>query len=75
MADFDIQGKITEIVSKLKDDKNLLAKFKNDPIKTVEDLIGVDLPDEAIKSIVAGVKAKVGAGSILDKIKAFFSKK
>ncbi len=74
MADFDIQGKITEIVSKIKDDKDLLGKFKDDPIKTVEELIGVDLPDEAIKGIVEGVKAKIGADGIIDKIKGLFGK-
>ena len=55
----DIKAKIEEIVKKLTSDKNLLSEFKSDPVKVVEKLIGIDLPDDKIKSIVDGVKAKI----------------
>lgn len=61
----DIKEQIESIVGKLKNDKNLLADFKKDPIKTVEKLLGIDLPDEALEKVVDGVKAKLG----LDKVK------
>ena len=32
----DIKAKIEELVKKITSDKNLMSKFKNDPIKTVE---------------------------------------
>ena len=51
----DIKAKITELTDKIKSDPNLLEKFKSDPIKTIESLLGVDLPDEQIKSIVDGI--------------------
>ncbi len=57
-----IKSKIDEIVSKIKGDKHLGEKFAKDPIKTVEGLLGVDLPDEAVKNIVEGVKDKLGGG-------------
>ena len=46
-------------------------------MKTVEDLLGVDLPDEQIKAVVEGVKAKLlaGDGNIVDKIKGLFDGK
>lgn len=71
----DIKAKITEIVDKIKGDKGLMEKFKKDPVKTVESLIGVDLPDEAIEKVVEGVKAKISVdklGGIADKIKGIF---
>ncbi|MBE6016911.1 MAG: hypothetical protein E7233_04765 [Lachnospiraceae bacterium] len=56
--ELNIKEKIDEIVAKFKNDPELLKKFKEDPIKTIEGIIGVDLPDEQLKGIVEGVKAK-----------------
>jgi hypothetical protein len=39
----DIKAKINELVEKIKGDKNLLASFKAEPIKTIEKLIGGSL--------------------------------
>lgn len=64
----DIKAKIEELTSKFKDDPDLLSKFKEDPIKTVEGILGVDLPDEQIKAIVEGIKAKLNIGETADKI-------
>lgn len=55
----DIKEKITEIIEKLKTDKDLMTKFKEEPVKTIESLIEVDLPDESIEKIIEGVKAKI----------------
>ena len=52
-----IKDKIEDIVEKIKKDPKLLQKFKDDPIKTVEGLIGIDLPDDQIMKIVDAVKA------------------
>ena len=60
----DIKAKITELVDKIKNDPSLAEKFQKDPIKTVEGLLGVDLPDEQIKQIADGIKAKIS----LDKL-------
>lgn len=62
-----IKEKIEEIVTKLKTDKTLMAQFKTEPIKAVEKVIGVDLPDDMIEKVVSGVKAKLAAGDIADK--------
>ena len=55
----DIKAKIEEIVNKIKGDESFLAKFKSDPVATIEGLIGVDIPDDQVKAIVEGVKAKL----------------
>lgn len=62
----DIKAKIEEIVEKIKSDKNLLANFQKEPIPTVEKLIGIDLPDDMINSVVEGVKAKLTVDSVGD---------
>lgn len=71
----DIKAEITKIVDKIKNDDKLLEKFKKDPIKAVEGIVGVDLPDDIIEKIVDGVKAKISldkAGDILGGIKKLF---
>ena len=55
----DIKAKIEEVLAKVKGDDAFLAKFKEDPIKSVEGIVGVDLPDEQLKGIVDGLKAKL----------------
>ena len=63
---FDVKAKIEELVEKIQKDPALLKRFQSDPIKTVEGLLGVDLPDEKLQPLVAGIKAKLAAGDIGD---------
>ena len=62
----DIKAKIEELVGKIKSDKNLQAKFRKDPVATVEQLLGVDLPNDQIEKLVSGIKAKVGLDDLGD---------
>ena len=74
----DIKVKIEELVKKLTADKNLLEKFEKNPVKVVEDLIGVDLPDDVINKIIDGVKAKINldkVGDALNMLGGLFGKK
>ncbi len=64
----DIKAKIDEIVNKVKSDPDIAKKFQSDPIKTVEGILGVDLPDDVIKQVVDGVKAKVDLDGLKDKL-------
>ena len=71
----DIKGKIQEIVEKVKSDEGFAAKFKSNPIKAVESVLGVDLPDDQIESIIESVKAKISidsAGDALGSLKKLF---
>ena len=70
----DIKKKIEEIVNKIKSDEGFASSFKSDPIKAVESVIGVDLPDDKIKDIVKTVKAKLKLDEtgITDKITKLF---
>ena len=66
----DIKAKIEELVERIKSDKQLQRGFTSDPVGTVEKLIGIDLPEDQIKKIADGVKAKIS----LDKIGGLFKK-
>ena len=70
----DIKEQIEQLATKLMSDEAMKEFFAKDPIKAVEKVLGVDLPDEIIEKIVAGVKAKLtaeqiaGAASFLKKL-------
>ncbi len=73
----EIREKIEALVKKVTEDKDLKELFQKDPIKAVEKVLGVDLPDEQVKKIVDGVKAKLTAdqvGDAVDKLKGLFGK-
>lgn len=63
-----IKDKVDEIVEKVKADPQILSKFKEDPIKTVEELVGVDLPDDAIKAVAEAAKVKLAGTELGDKL-------
>ncbi|MDO4318429.1 MAG: hypothetical protein Q4C48_09520 [Lachnospiraceae bacterium] len=60
----DIKEQITGAVEKITKDKELQAQFKKDPVKTVENVLGVDIPDGVVDKVVDGVKAKLGADKL-----------
>lgn len=65
---FDVKEKIEELTKKVKDDPTLAEDFKKDPVKTVEGLLGIDLPDDQLKPLVAGIQAKLAASHVGDKL-------
>lgn len=78
----DIEKTITDVLAKLKIDDKLMNAFVADPVKTLEEKLGIDLPDEQINAVVDGIKAKLklddvsgDAKGILSKIMSFFKKK
>ena len=74
----DIKEKIEELVEKIQNDKDILAKFRKDPLAVVEKLIGVDLPDDQIEKVADMVKAKLDLdkmGDALGMLGGLFGKK
>lgn len=63
----DIQKIINDAIAKLKSDDKLLDKFKANPVKVLEDLVGVDLPDDKINAVIDGIKAKLNLDDLADK--------
>ena len=55
----NLPEKIQEVVTKVSSDKTLLEQFQKEPVKVVEKIVGVDLPDDVVNQIINGVKAKL----------------
>lgn len=71
----DIKKKIEELVEQLKSDKALREGFLKEPLPTLEKLLGVDLPEEQLKQIAEGVKAKLNLDKAGDLIGGLFGRK
>jgi len=74
----DIQKLIVQAVEALIENEELIKAFDKNPGKTLEKILGVNLPDEQIDALVKGVKAKLGlddAMEIAGKLMGLFGKK
>ncbi len=74
---FDIKELAEKAVETIKGDDNLLESFKTNPIKVVEKVLKIDLPDEILEKIVEIVKTKLNvddAKEALGKIAGLFGK-
>ena len=70
----DIKAKIEELVGKIKTDKNILAKFQKDPVTTVEELLGIDLPNDQVDKLVEGIKAKINVDKLSGMLGGLFGR-
>ena len=63
----DIQKLINDVLEKLKKNDNLKNDFMTNPVKVLEDLVGIDLPDEKINAVIDGIKAKLNIDDLAEK--------
>lgn len=71
----DIKAKVEELAAKLQKDPALLQSFQKDPAKALKTLAGMDLPEDQLQPLVAGLKAKLAASDLsgkLDGLKKLF---
>lgn len=71
----NLKEKIEEVINKVKNDPDFAKRFQEEPVKTIEEVVGVDLPDDKINEIITAVKAKVSFDNsgIMNKVKGFFN--
>ena len=75
---FDIKETVNDLVEKIQANPKLLQQFKTEPVKVIESLIGIDLPDDQIEKVVELVKAKIDldkVGDLLGGLGGLFGKK
>lgn len=72
---FDIKETVNDLVEKIKSNPKLLEKFKTEPVKVIEELIGIDLPDDQIEKVVELVKAKIDLDKVGNLLGGLFGKK
>ena len=73
----ELKEKAEELIEKIKNDKDIAAKFKKDPVSTVEELLEVDLPNDQIMAVADFIKAKIDLdklGNALGGLKGLFGK-
>jgi len=62
----DIKEIIEKIVEEIKTNENLKEDFEKEPVKLIEKIVGVDLPDELVEKVIDGVKAKIAVDKVVD---------
>lgn len=71
----EIKELIKKLADKVQSDDEIKALFKKEPVKAVEKILGVDLPDDVVKKIIDGVKASItieDAKDLLGSLKKLF---
>ena len=70
----EVLDKVEDALKELKNNEELRAQFKEEPVKTLEELTGLDLPDEKVKKVVALVEAKIDDADVDEKLAALGDK-
>ncbi len=60
----DIKEKISEIVEEIKKNPSIKEDFEKEPVKAIEKILKVDLPDDVVEKIIDGVKAKLTVDNV-----------
>lgn len=71
----DLKGQINKIVEEVSNNPNIKEEFEKEPVKVIEKVIGIDLPDDVVMNIIDGVKAKLTIDSVskaADTLKGMF---
>lgn len=55
----DIKEQITRIAEEISSNPNMKEQFEKEPVKVIEKVIGIDLPDDVVMKIIDGVKAQL----------------
>ena len=62
----DVKKMIDNIVEELTKNTNLRDDFEKEPVKVMERIINIDLPDEIVEKVIDGVKAKIAIDKVDD---------
>jgi len=60
----DIKEQIGKMVEAIQNNPDIKEQFENEPVKAIESIIGVDLPDDIVEKIIDGVKAKISIDTV-----------
>ena len=71
----DMKEQISKIVEEISKNPDIKEQFEKEPVKVIEKVIGVDLPDDIVMKIIDGVKAKLtidDVSKVADALKGIF---
>ena len=67
----ELKAMVEKAVDRLMDDPALLKQFKTQPVKTLETVLAVDLPDQMTEQVIKAVQAKLkleALDDVMDKV-------
>lgn len=64
----NVFDKVEDIAEEIMSDKALQKKFKEEPVKALEQVLDVNLPDAQVEKLIKLVKAKIAAEGLDDKL-------
>ena len=70
----DIKKMAEELVEKIQKNPNLLSRFRSEPVKVIEELTGLDLPDAEIEKLAELIKAKIDLDKVGNLLGGLFKK-
>ncbi len=70
----EVLDKVEDVVKELKNNDELRAQFKDEPVETLEKLTGLDLPDEKVEKVVDLIEAKIDNADVDEKLAALGDK-
>ena len=70
----EVLDKVEDVVKELKNNDELRAQFKDEPVETLEKLTGLDLPDEKVEKVVDLIEAKIDNANVDEKLAALGDK-
>ena len=71
----DVRSIVEQIVKRLQADPGLMKNFKDDPVKTIESISGIDVPASMEDEVAKGVKAALASdkvSGVADAVKKLF---
>ena len=71
----DMKEQISRIAEEISGNPDIKEQFEKEPVKVIEKITGLDLPDDMVMKIIEGVKAKLTVDSVAkvaDTIKGIF---
>ena len=71
----DIKEQINKMADAVKNNPSVMEQFEKEPVKAIETILGVDLPDAVVEQVINGVKAKISVDAVsqvADAIKKIF---
>ncbi len=74
-SEMDIKDQISKMAEELSRNPDIREQFEKEPVKVIEKVIGIDLPDDVVMKIIDGVKAKLTIDNVskaADALKGIF---
>jgi len=65
----DLKKKVEELVQKIQKNPKLLGEFKENPVRVIEEIVGMDLPADEIMKLADMVKVKIDLDKAGDMLK------